>query len=189
LANWLHKSLRSDNVIFFRAAEGHVEYSKPYISGFDLSRPSEKEEVTEIAGDVQHDLYRHPHAQTAANRNFTEPRGRFKKSFDIYSLGVLFVEIAHWTPVDQVLSIDLSRALSQPSILLRIQEKLLAPDMLAELGGHMGDIYEKATRRCIAGGKYLNLLESDDETNDEVTTRLSMAFYEDVVKQLEDIKV
>ncbi|KAI0128673.1 prion-inhibition and propagation-domain-containing protein [Xylariales sp. AK1849] len=186
LANWLHKSLRSDNVIFFRTAEGHVNYSKPYISGFDFSRPARKDEMTEIAGDdVEHNLYRHPHAQATNSGE----RERFKKSFDIYSLGVLFVEIAHWATVENVLGIDLNKARGRPSMISRVQEKLLSPDMLSELGGHMGEIYEKAARRCIAGGKWLNLLESEDETNDEIAARLSMTFYEDVVKRLGSIVV
>lgn len=142
--------------------------------------------MTEIAGDdVEHNLYRHPHAQ-AANPG---ERERFKKSFDIYGLGVLFVEIAHWATVDAVLGIDLNKARGRPSLISRVQEKLLTPDMLAELGGHMGEVYEKAARRCIAGGKWLNLTDSEDETNDEVAARLSMSFYEYVVKKLGSIIV
>ncbi|KAI1861723.1 uncharacterized protein JN550_010663 [Neoarthrinium moseri] len=186
LANWLHKSLRSDNIIFFRTSQGHINYHNPYISGFDFSRPARKDEMTEIAGDdVEHNLYRHPSAQTAGSGE----RARFKKSFDIYSLGVVLVEIAHWAPVEKVLGIDLRKARGQPSMISRVRDRLLAQDMLAELGGHMGEIYEKAARRCIAGGKWLNLLETEEETNDDVAARLSMAFYEDVVKRLDSIQV
>ena len=53
----------------------------------------------------------------------------------------------------------------------------------------MGEIYENAMRRCIAGGKELGIDEADDETNDAVGAKLSMAFYEDVVKKLGDVKV
>ncbi|ORY59249.1 prion-inhibition and propagation-domain-containing protein [Pseudomassariella vexata] len=187
LANWLHKSLRSENLIFFSTAGGHIDYSKPYLSGFDFSRPARKDEMTEVAGDnVDHNLYRHPHAQTTTSSG---ERERFKKSFDIYSLGVLFVEIAHWVTVDKVLRIDLNKARGRPSIVARVQENLLMPDMLDELGGHMGDVYQEAARRCIAGGKWLNLVEMDDETNNEVAARLSLTFYEKVVKQLANIVI
>lgn len=186
MANWLHKSLRSDNVIFFRTPKGHIDYTKPYISGFDFSRPARKDEMTEIAGDdVMHNLYRHPLVQSTN----TGERPRFKKSFDIYSLGILLVEIAHWSTVEDVLGINLKIARGRPSMIERVREKLLTDEMREELSGHMGKIYEKAARRCIAGGKWLNLLDTDDETNDKVANTLSMTFYEDVVKELERINV
>jgi hypothetical protein len=142
--------------------------------------------MTEAAGDdVEHNLYRHPRAQ----RTDLGERERFKKSFDIYSLGIVLVEIAHWSSVDKILGIDLNRARGRPSIIQRVEKTLLSPERLLEVGGHMGGIYERAVRRCIAGGKWLNLLESEDETNDEVAARLSMAFYENVVKALGGIVV
>ncbi|KAH6653865.1 prion-inhibition and propagation-domain-containing protein [Truncatella angustata] len=186
LANWLHKSLRSDNIIFFRTSKGHLDYSKPYISGFDFSRPARKDEMTEIAGDdVMHNLYRHPLVQSTN----TDERPRFKKSFDIYSIGVLLVEIAHWATVEEILGINLKVARGRPSTIARVRDKLLTDEMREELSGYMGKIYEKAARRCIAGGKWLNLLDTDDETNDQVANTLSLAFYENVVKELESIVV
>jgi hypothetical protein len=184
--DWLHKGLRSHNVVFFRDKAGHVDYGKPYLSGFDFSRPARPGEMTDIPGDdAEYNLYRHPHAQS------TNPgeRERFKKSFDIYSLGVLLVEIAHWATVDHVLRINLNAARGRPSIALRVRKDLLAPDKIADLGANMGEIYEEAARKCIAGGRELRLLDSDDETNDAIAAKLSMAFYEDVVKKLADIKV
>jgi hypothetical protein len=171
-------------VIFFRTADGHIDYGKPYLSGFDFSRPARKEEMTEMAGDdVGHNLYRHPMAQTTASPG---ERSRFKKSFDIYSLGVVLVEIAHWATVDKVLGLDLNKARGRPSLITQVQDKLLERRMQAELAGHMGERYEKATYRCIKGGTWLNLMPGD-ETNDEVALRLAMEFYQQVIKRLESI--
>lgn len=184
--NWLHKGLRSHNLVFFRTNKGHVDYSKPYLSGFDFSRPARPEEMTDIPGDdAEFDLYRHPQAQS------TNPgeRARFKKSFDIYSLGVMLVEIAHWDTIDRILRVNLSVARSRPSIALRLKSNLLMADMLAAIGAAMGEIYEKATRICISGGRSLGLEDGDDETDGAVAARLSMAFYENVVKELDSVRV
>lgn len=185
--NWLHKGLRSHNIIFFRTTSGCVDYAKPYLSGFDFSRPARPDEMTDIppGDDAEYNLYRHPCAQSTN----PEERERFKKSFDIYSLGVLLVEIAHWATVDKVLGIDMNAARGRPSIALRVREQLLAEDRIAELGASMGAVYETATRKCIAGGKDLGLSEDDDETNDVVAARLSMVLHEDVVKPLGDVRI
>lgn len=184
--NWLHKGLRSHNIVFFRTTQGQVDYSKPYLSGFDFSRPARPEEMTDIPGDdAEFDLYRHPQAQS------TNPgeRARFKKSFDIYSLGVLLVEIAHWDTIDRIFRINLSVARSRPSIALRLKSSLLAADVMATIGAAVGEVYENATRICISGGSSLGLEDGDDETDGAVAARLSMAFYENVVKELDSVRV
>ncbi|KAK0621460.1 prion-inhibition and propagation-domain-containing protein [Bombardia bombarda] len=186
--NWLHKGLRSHNIVFFRTKNGYIEYSKPYLSGFDFSRPSRADEMTDIPGpgdDAEYNLYRHPHAQSVN----PEERERFKKSFDIYSLGVVLVEIARWATIDKVLDINLNAARGRPSMALRVRERLLSEDNVSELGACMGAVYEDATRKCIAGGLELGLSETDDETSDAVATRLSMVLHEEVVKRLGDIRI
>ncbi|KAF4990676.1 hypothetical protein FGRMN_8348 [Fusarium graminum] len=184
--HWLHKGLRGHNVLFFRTREGHVDYRQPYLSGFDFSRPGGSDEMTDAPGvDAEHDLYRHPNAQSTRRRD----RERSKKSFDIYSLGVILVELAHWQPVEDVLHIDIRRARGRPDIVRGVREALLKEDRVAAVGADMGERYEDATRKCLAGGGELGLREGDDETRDEVAEKLSRKFYEDVVKRLESIVV
>ncbi|KAK4149734.1 prion-inhibition and propagation-domain-containing protein [Chaetomidium leptoderma] len=178
--NWLHKGLRSHNIIFFQTTSGQVDYAKPYLSGFDFSRPARADEMTEIPSpcdDAEYNLYRHPLAQSTN----PEERERFKKSFDIYSLGVLLVEIAHWAAVEKVLGIDMNAARGRPSIALRVRENLLAEDQIADLGACMGAVYETAAQKCITGGKELGLSEGDDET--------TIVLHEDVVKPLGDVRI
>lgn len=183
--NWLHKGLRSHNIIFFRTETGQVAYDKPYLSGFDFSRPA-KDAMTQIPDDIENDLYRHPHAQSST---YAEERERFKRSFDIYSLGVMFVEIAFWKPVDRVLDIDLNAVRRSRRVALGVRSQLLDPSIIEDIGASMGEKFENATRRCIAGGEQLGLVEGGDETSDAVAANLSMAFYENVVQQLGSIRV
>lgn len=183
--NWLHKGLRSHNIIFFRTETGQVAYDKPYLSGFDFSRPA-KDAMTQIPDDMENDLYRHPHTQSST---YAEERERFKRSFDIYSLGVMFVEIAFWKPVDRVLDIDLNAVRRSRRVALGVRSHLLDPSVIEEIGASMGEKFESATRRCIAGGEEFGLVEGSDETSDAFAANLSMAFYENVVQQLGSIRV
>lgn len=184
--NWLHKGLRSHNVIFFRTRSGHVDYRKPYLSGFDFSRPGGSDEMTDVPGDdAEHDLYRHPSAQSNRRRD----RERSKKSFDIYSLGVIFVELAHWRTIESVLGMDVRRTRDPTSVVQRVRETLLSDEMVEAIGAEMGEKFEEATSKCLRGEEGLGLRKGDVETDDHVAERLSMRFYEDVVKRLEDVRV
>ncbi|KAI8314995.1 hypothetical protein K4K59_001983 [Colletotrichum sp. SAR11_240] len=181
--NWLHKGLRSHNIVFFRTKAGLVDYTKPYLTGFDYSRPARSDEATDIPGDdAEYNLYRHPQVQLM---NPAE-RERFRKTFDIYSLGVLFVELAHWKPVDKVLGFDIYR---KPSLAMRVREGLLVDDEMVEIGASLGEVFEHATRKCIVGGDQLGLADGEVETDDAVAAKLSMKFYEDVVKKLGGVRV
>ncbi|PTB62542.1 hypothetical protein BBK36DRAFT_1172307 [Trichoderma citrinoviride] len=185
--NWLHKGLRSHNVLFFRSKAGHVDYTQVYLSGFDFSRPVGSDEVTEIPGhDAELDLYRHPRAQS----NQGKTRERSKKSFDIYSLGVILVELAHWKPVEAVLGIEMRLAKGQSDVVRHVRRDLLEEDRMADVGAEMGVRFEGAAKRCLMGEGELGLgAGDDDETGDEVAERLSERYYEDVVKELAGIVV
>jgi len=209
--NWLHKGLRSHNIVFFPITtngEGgkssRIDYSKPYLSGFDFARPARADELvrhsflytctlpgeraltldfqTEVPGDVpEYNMYRHPSTQGIG----FGPRESFRKSFDIYSLGVVLVELAHWSTIDKILNIQVGKV----RMAAKIKYILLEDQRVADLGANMGEIYENATRKCISGGKDLGLEEADDETSDVVAAKLGMTFYEDVVKRLGDVRV
>ncbi|KAI0376134.1 hypothetical protein F5Y04DRAFT_293172 [Hypomontagnella monticulosa] len=98
---WLHKGLKSDNILFFGQNISEKSLGVPYMSGFDLSRPAENVDMTEpITIDPWSDIYRHPHAQ------FGEAKATYRKSYDIYSFGVILIEIAMWQPIEVILGIE-----------------------------------------------------------------------------------
>ncbi|KAF4626162.1 hypothetical protein G7Y89_g12002 [Cudoniella acicularis] len=188
--NWLHKGLRSQNIVFFPitidntyGGSQKIDYGKPYLSGFDFARPARSDEMTEIPGDnPAYNLYRHPKTQ----EHGFEPREKFRKSFDIYSLGVVLVELAHWATIDKILNIDINKMRTTT----RIKPMLLQERQVSVIGANMGEMYETATVKCLAGGTELGIEDTDDETtSDTVAAKLSMTFYEEVVKKLGDIKV
>ena len=89
---WLHKNIQPKNILFWPKpdSKGKIDIGKPYLMGFDISRPNQPGEFTEkplaCHGD---DLYRHPLYRSAE-------RHAFQPSFDIYSLGIVLYEIGFW---------------------------------------------------------------------------------------------
>ena len=206
--SWLHKGIRSSNILFFLQAKDQkrslgIDYSTPILSGFDFSRPESNDNWTEAPSseNPEFDLYRHPSAQVSC---FLRPLGlppspsmllppardpmdreTYRRSFDIYSLGTLLIEIAFWKPLKQILGV----AKPNPMDAQGVREKLLQITMQSELAFHMGEVYAEATRRCIEGGSAIGLREGDDEMDDYVVAYMGMMFYENIVKPLEEISV
>lgn len=95
-AGWLHKDFRSENILFFPAHQSsssvpsRYSLSEPYLTGFAFSRIDSPAEISEQpSADPLSDIYRHPHA-------LGDPSVSFEKRMDLYSLGVVMVEIAEW---------------------------------------------------------------------------------------------
>ena len=117
--NWLHKGLRSNNVIFFTPESTTPQYSRPLIAGFEYARPDLPEEETEPPPrHSEHDIYRHP---VILARTML----RSQKSHDIYSLGIVLVEIVYWKPIDEIMQIPRSLEKVVRSRVRRVREDLL----------------------------------------------------------------
>ncbi|KAM0702931.1 hypothetical protein Q7P35_010363 [Cladosporium inversicolor] len=99
--NWLHKGLRSASVLFFSPADAKVP-GQTYVSGFDYSRIVHGHTGPgPAADDVERAMYIHPDYLGGGRK-----RG-FKKTYDMYSIGVILVEIANWRPINEVLGFGL----------------------------------------------------------------------------------
>ncbi len=92
-AGWLHKGLRSENVMFISSAKSDpaaLVYSQPYIVGYEYSRPdtSAAAALTELPDTALNaDLYRHPDARGVHRQSY-------RKQFDMYALGCVLLELA-----------------------------------------------------------------------------------------------
>ncbi|KAL2795176.1 hypothetical protein BJX66DRAFT_302372 [Aspergillus keveii] len=107
LASWLHKAIRSDNVVYFATSQERIDFKWPFLIGFDMSRPNTATEMTEIpAYALGFNLYRHPRVQgvpvdTSGGNSGQEKegphragtRGRFSALDDIYSFGIILLEL------------------------------------------------------------------------------------------------
>ena len=202
--NWLHKGLR-DKCILILTQHGSPDYSQPFISGFEYSRPDEADLTTTAAPDTWA-VYAHPDYQGSDKKTY-------RKTFDIYSLGIILLEIALWKPAEEILGFgrpsmstgeegksaetedesQAKKAYSKDSLqdLKDIRNRLLVdePALLEQVRATMGSRYHDAVRSCIGGLEYFKLRTEADETNPVVATLLQQAYLRLVVDVLQSIRV
>lgn len=154
--DWVHKSIRSTEIVFFypdgvrRSDHQHessssVRYSSPYLLGFQDARAVDFSTAYDTEEDLLENLYRHP------DRQF-QPRSKFSKIHDIYSLGVVLLELGMWKTVEEILKDDLKayrnrRRIPPP---FEIKESLVRAAK-ASLGQMMGRKYRAAVLCCLNG--------------------------------------
>ena len=100
-SGWLHKSIRPENVLFLRSGldewEGSDYLPPAYLAGYEYARADNPLEVTEAPTAQRHSLlYRHP-------LSVGQGRVSFCKSFDLYSLGCILLELGFWAPLQAIL--------------------------------------------------------------------------------------
>ncbi|KAF5851357.1 hypothetical protein GGP41_004189 [Bipolaris sorokiniana] len=91
-AGWLHREIKSESIVCFHA-EGQANIEEPFLSGFTLSRPENPREVSEYDVSTTSNLYRHPDYQ------MPKPAQKFHRSYDVYSLGMILIEIGLWKQI------------------------------------------------------------------------------------------
>jgi hypothetical protein len=169
--------------------------SSSFLSGFELSRPDERAELTETPEfDVVGDMYRHPLAQSS------EGGGRYRKSYDIYSLGVVLVEIALWKRIEDVVGFDDLRSVRPPQ-LKRLQAWLLGDTAepvagmpttlkdrpcLESVAAECGDIFQDTVGLCLTtDGVESPLFRGESEHT--VSGKLQKLVTDEIVNRLEQM--
>ena len=146
LAGWLHKSIRSENVLLIGS---HERINRPIMVGFVFSRPASPAEISDApSSEPLRDIYRHP----AVMGDVTS---KFDKYKDIYALGTVLVEIGEWRSLKSIVEkvIDFKTRVDWPD-LAKIRPFLLDDGPgggLATLKFRMGLIYANVTKMMIGG--------------------------------------
>lgn len=104
-ANWVHQGISSHNIYFFKSTNStNYDYSNAYLYGFDFSRSSNGISFNAYVKDFDLNVYRHPARQGAPNEYHT-------KRHDLYSYGVLLLEVGIWNLVTNCFNEKLKRTL------------------------------------------------------------------------------
>ena len=164
-----HRNINSNNIMFFFNKspasaqkdsqpwkEGVIR--KPFLASFDQSDADAYYAQQE---PFISSIYRHPH--TARGQ-----RSTYKSSYDLYSLGVVLLEIGLWMPISRFWKSRYTRA----DFKIRLQSVYIK-----KLSGKCGTIYTRVVERCLRAAD-----ESDQRTGQ---ARSQTDFYLDVMKPLE----
>lgn len=171
--HWLHKSIRSEHVLFFYDGHAHLDFCKPHLVGFEFSRDENDRSTTEKDDSLACNIYRHPD-------RWGPPEERFGVLHDIYSLGVVLLEIGIWRPLlgfdkhfDEMNSDEVKNCLE-----LHAKERL---------PHYMGVEYTRAVLTCLGG----ELVQEEQASEKSVGSghqskgeEMQMAFWENVVERV-----
>ncbi|KAF6820926.1 serine threonine protein kinase [Colletotrichum plurivorum] len=145
---WLHKSIRAHAVKFFFLPDGKTcDFGNPYLTDFEFSRPLAG--VTRLiaqAVDLDHEVYRHPDRHGL-------PDTSFSRMHDIYSLGVVLLEIGLWQTARQVHDDVVKYELDGDAKALQPQQikQAFLQDAKERLAHRMGTAYQEAAIACLDG--------------------------------------
>lgn len=161
---WVHKSLRSESVVFFREASSKtLLVDLPYLVNFEYSRPQAAHTKLDYDDDYNRNLYRHPDRQG-------EPRISFNKLHDIYALGVVLLEIGLWQTVPEMVKEVKFRSGGQGSV-----QSILKQLTKRRLSHHMGPSYVEAVLSCIDNRFELRVADPD----------FPMIFHDEVISKID----
>ncbi|KAL2158943.1 hypothetical protein VTH06DRAFT_2973 [Thermothelomyces fergusii] len=142
-SNWLHRNLSSHQVVFFRDRDGgKLRLDEPFLIGFQYSRPDdnkmggvtkESEVFYHIAESLE--LYLPADISSGVKR-------RYRRSDDVYCMGVMLLEIAFWEPV------DVFHEKEKP---VQYTAKKIMEAAATELPSEVGELYANAVLRCLRG--------------------------------------
>jgi serine/threonine protein kinase len=176
-ARWLHKGFNSSKV-FFIAGHGatSIDLRDPHIGGFDYSRPTGiNNESLPLCLVPGAEIYMHP--EIRSNLLQTGKYVKYRPSHDLYSLGVVLLEIGTWSRI---------KAFNKPNFSISDFHQKLVLIARRNLPHLMGARFEAVVQYCLVSGLQVSTENRPDQDYSEDNAReLSELLYE-VVRPLED---
>ena len=158
-AGWVHKGIRSSNVLYFRPTPPALPddtdeiLRDPWLMGYEYARFDNPEMLSELqSAQPGVDVYRHPDLLGGEPCSFT-------KVHDVYALGLLLLEIGFWCPLTKIIKnlVDIEHN-PAPSAFFGIRDFILGNSPLGkehfivqQLRFYMGDAYTEVVKKCIEG--------------------------------------
>lgn len=152
-SRWLHRMLSSHQILFFYDEQTtELRYDSPYLIGLQYSRPDDQKEPKQSGRPAQMrsegmaknlgslGIYLHP--------ELLEHRGRrYRRSDDLYSLGMILFEIAFWEPLQAFEKGDDPQTSSEVSR----RSKEILKTAKVELDAEVGPVYQQVVLGCLEG--------------------------------------
>ena len=143
--NWLHKGIRSDSIFVFQNKESNaMNFARPFLSGHECARPNQAISTARFVEDFKDNVYRHPDRQGL-------PRDNHKKIHDIYSLGVVLLEIGLWKPATDFREFREFRGGVAQLTKEAMRDALVSNAKQQRLSHNMGSGYQAAVIQCLTG--------------------------------------
>ncbi|KXH51434.1 hypothetical protein CSIM01_08220 [Colletotrichum simmondsii] len=169
--DWLHKSLCSANILFFPSAASLAatrattvsaavvpDIGSPYLVGFDASRPDFDAEmsVNPRNPSILH-LHRDP-------RSLGTGLGRkqYCKGYDVYSLGLVLLEIGLWKVLQTYYKPHYSAE--------KWRDRVILPVLVPGLGSKTGKLYKQVVEKCLTANDDMSSSEAGQLMEWVVTT-------------------
>lgn len=192
-SQWLHRTLSSHQVVFFYDDKtAAIRFDSLFLIGLQYSRPDDQfvdklptrtkrtipgasESRDKVFGSLRE--YIHPRLWDIGSR-------RYRRSDDVYSLGIILLEVALWIPAKAIFDDNRSN--------MRSLTTMIEEDLAAEVG----DVYHQAVTDCLDGldgtersvGDYYDDYDGEYKGEDP-EYGLESEFLWKVVRQLEQLKV
>ncbi|KAK3696850.1 hypothetical protein LTR37_017756 [Vermiconidia calcicola] len=157
-SGWLHKELRSDNILFILdSCEDTYDFllAPIRITGYVYARADDPHEPTEpLESELNADLYRHPAC-------LRQPRQLFRRAFDAFSVGCILLELGLWCSLSTLFQRTSGRPQgreAQSLDLMRIRHEMF----LSPIGRwYTNDINDSASARDVGiRGEVVQSLEA-----------------------------
>jgi len=168
---WLHKGLRSENVVFVDETEKRQDLTTntaPYLVGYEFARPIAAPELTaSMNTPLSLDLYLHPEKRSHSNIHSC-------KAFDLYGLATILIEIALWEPLVNILARQTGKDWVKRIIDAEAKDKDLALPSLIQHSTKSAFVQEIAHA---AGPRFLEAigicLNAGNDTSDEADSSVT----------------
>ncbi|OTA53988.1 hypothetical protein K449DRAFT_454634 [Hypoxylon sp. EC38] len=162
---WVHQSITSYNIIFFEDKQSKIDYANCFLQQFDYARPKQEPSIGRYVDDIQYNVYRHPDRQGPSRQGHT-------KLHDIYSLGVVLLEIGLWEDVCITSGVKKIKDLTVTQMVHNLHDAAKK-----RLPHYMGRDYQEAVLACLNS-------ECDPELDDKAQSHLAELFQKLVMDKL-----
>ena len=149
--DWVHQGINSHNFVFLHVNERQVEFTFPILQRFQYSRPKLAPSINQAVDDIAFAVYRHPSRQGTGRQGHT-------KMHDLYSLGVVLLEIGLWQSALDIVQVNEKEFRSIKAE--KMKSRLLAAST-TRLNHCAGAAYQQAAHACLSSDSGVAVDDSD----------------------------